>query len=46
MTTKTAPTRGEWLESWDPENEETWDKRLAWTTLSITTFTLTLPRRP
>ena len=33
---------GEWLESWDPENEQTWDKRLAWTTLWITTFTLTL----
>jgi NNP family nitrate/nitrite transporter-like MFS transporter len=32
----------EWLESWDPENEEAWDKRLAWTTLWITTFTLTL----
>jgi len=32
----------EWLESWDPENEETWDKTLAWRTLSISTFTLTL----
>jgi NNP family nitrate/nitrite transporter-like MFS transporter len=32
----------EWLQSWDPENEETWDRRLAWTTLWITTFTLTL----
>ncbi|PKQ22172.1 MAG: MFS transporter [Actinobacteria bacterium HGW-Actinobacteria-5] len=32
----------EWLASWDPENEETWDKRLAWQTLWITTFTLTL----
>ena len=42
MTTKTAPTRGEWLESWDPENEETWDKALAWKTLWITTFCLTL----
>jgi NNP family nitrate/nitrite transporter-like MFS transporter len=42
MTTKTAPTRGEWLESWDPENEETWDKALAWRTLWITTFCLTL----
>ena len=42
MTTKTAPTSGEWLESWDPENEETWDKALAWKTLWITTFCLTL----
>ena len=42
MTTKTAPTTGEWLESWDPENEETWDKALAWRTLWVTTFCLTL----
>lgn len=43
MSSTTAKrTGGEWLDSWDPENEETWDKRLAWTTLSITTFTLTL----
>ncbi len=33
---------GEWLQDWDPENEETWDKKIAWTTLWITTFTLTL----
>lgn len=33
---------GEWLESWDPENEATWDKKLAWRTLWITTFTLTM----
>ena len=32
----------EWLQSWDPENEETWDKALAWRTLTISTFTLTL----
>ncbi len=38
-----SPTRsGEWLDSWDPENEETWDKQLAWKTLWISTFTLTL----
>ena len=43
MSTST-PTRarGEWLESWDPENERTWDKALAWRTLWITTFCLTL----
>jgi MFS transporter, NNP family, nitrate/nitrite transporter len=35
-------TGKEWLQSWDPENDETWDKALAWRTLSITTFTLTL----
>ncbi len=33
---------GEWLESWNPENEETWDSALAWKTLWITTFTLTM----
>ena len=35
-------TKGEWLEAWDPENDETWDKGLAWQTLWVTTFTLTL----
>jgi MFS transporter, NNP family, nitrate/nitrite transporter len=48
MTTSAHPpqtdgrTGKEWLQAWDPENEETWDKALAWRTLSITTFTLTL----
>ena len=42
MSSSTTPRTGEWLESWDPENEETWDKALAWRTLWITTFTLTL----
>ena len=43
MSTAPAPARkGEWLESWDPENEETWDKSLAWSTLWVTTFCLTL----
>jgi len=30
------------LSNWDPENEETWDSKLAWRTLWITTFSLTL----
>ncbi|TFB94084.1 MFS transporter [Cryobacterium sp. HLT2-28] len=30
------------LSNWDPEHEETWDSRLAWRTLWITTFSLTL----
>ena len=43
MSTSHAPARkGEWLESWDPENEKTWDSSLAWRTLWITTFCLTL----
>jgi NNP family nitrate/nitrite transporter-like MFS transporter len=41
--TKTERSRGgEWLESWDPENPETWDSALAWRTLWVTTFCLTL----
>ena len=43
MTTQPASrTGGDWLPSWNPEDEASWDRRLAWTTLSITTFTLTL----
>jgi len=38
----TATHKGEWLEAWDPENESTWDSGLAWRTLWITTFCLTL----
>ncbi|MFV0459163.1 MAG: MFS transporter [Actinomycetales bacterium] len=33
---------GEWLREWDPENEQTWDSRLAWRTLWVTTTALTL----
>ncbi len=35
-------TGKEWLTSWDPEDEDNWDKKLAWATLWITTFTLTM----
>ncbi len=38
----TAARKGEWLEAWDPENESTWDSGLAWRTLWVTTFCLTL----
>ena len=41
-STPTTPRSGEWLDAWDPENEATWDKALAWKTLWITTFTLTM----
>ena len=37
-----ARTGAEWLDSWDPENEATWDHELAWRTLWVTTFNLTL----
>ena len=40
-TTPTQRSR-EWLTAWDPENEASWDKALAWKTLWITTFTLTM----
>src|SRR5665811_793358 len=33
---------GEWISSWDPEDDGSWDKALAWRTLTITTFTLTM----
>ena len=36
------PRGKEWLADWDPENQETWDSRLAWRTLGVTTFALTL----
>lgn len=35
-------TKGDWLVSWDPEDPAKWDKKLAWTTLWITTFSLTM----
>ena len=38
----THETKGDWLVSWDPENEATWDKKLAWNTLTVTTVSLTL----
>lgn len=42
MSSETTRPTGEWLASWDPEDEATWDRRLAWRTLWITTFCLTL----
>ncbi len=41
MNTTTA-TNGEWLTEWDPEDEQNWDKPLAWRTLWITTLALTM----
>ena len=35
-------TKGDWLQSWDPEDPQKWDKKLAYSTLTVTTFTLTL----
>ena len=36
------PVKGDWLQEWDPEDPKKWDTKLAWTTLTVTTFTLTL----
>jgi NNP family nitrate/nitrite transporter-like MFS transporter len=36
------PRRGDWLERWNPEDPAAWDGRLAWRTLGITTYALTL----
>ncbi len=42
MTTTTTTRRGQdWLATWDPETDD-WDSRRAWTSLWVTTFTLTL----
>ncbi len=41
-TTEPARTGGEWLQSWNPEDEASWNSGLAWRTLSITTFALTM----
>lgn len=47
MSSAPPPAQGtrrgsEWLTDWDPENPETWDQPLAWRTLWVTTFCLTL----
>ncbi len=42
MNSSTPTRSGEWLESWDPEDPTGWDSRLAWRTLWVTTFCLTL----
>ena len=36
------PCSTEWLEDWDPQDESKWDSKIAWTTLTITTFSLTM----
>lgn len=42
VTTPEARKGNEWLSDWDPEDEATWNSSLAWRTLTITTFALTL----
>ena len=44
MTTTQAPSRsgGEWLQAWNPEDEGSWNSSIAWRTLWLSTFALTL----
>ena len=42
MSTVTQSALKPDLSNWNPEDEETWDSRLAWRTLWITTYSLTL----
>ncbi|HLS02028.1 MAG TPA: MFS transporter, partial [Beutenbergiaceae bacterium] len=41
MATK-FETEGDWLKTWDPEDPDKWDSKLAWHTLTVTTVSLTL----
>jgi len=41
MTLKMT-TKGDWIESWTPEDPERWDSKHAWRTLAVTTFSLLL----
>ena len=41
-TPQEKPRSKEWLEDWDPQDESKWDSKIAWTTLTITTFSLTM----
>jgi NNP family nitrate/nitrite transporter-like MFS transporter len=44
-TDSPAPSRRrgrDWLDSWTPEDPAVWDSRLAWRTLGVTTYALTL----
>ncbi|TFB47315.1 MFS transporter [Cryobacterium tagatosivorans] len=42
MTPAVTSTLSSDLSNWDPENEETWDSKLAWRTLWITTYCMLL----
>lgn len=35
-------TGSEWLQNWDPNDESKWDSKIAWRTLWVTTYALTL----
>ena len=37
-----ATKSSEWLESWDPNTDGKWESKIAWKTLWVTTYALTL----
>ncbi len=44
MTANQLPIKSgkEWLKDWDPNDESKWDSKIAWRTLWVTTYALTL----
>lgn len=44
MTANQIPIKSgkEWLKDWDPNDESKWDSKIAWRTLWVTTYALTL----
>ncbi len=44
MATNQLPVKSgnEWLKDWDPNDESKWDSKIAWRTLWVTTYALTL----
>jgi len=42
MTATSTKSGSEWLKDWDPNDESKWDSKIAWRTLWVTTYALTL----
>jgi len=42
MATASTKSGSEWLKDWDPNDESKWDSKIAWKTLWVTTYALTL----
>jgi len=41
-TPQEKPRSKEWLEDWDPQDESKWDSKIAWTTLTVSTYSMIL----
>lgn len=41
-TSITQKSGSEWLQNWNPNDEKSWDSKIAWRTLWVTTYALTL----